>query len=150
MKTAYDIDFILSCLPQTPPFVYIDRIVEHLPGERMRAIKNVTISEPYFQGHFPGRKIMPGVLVCECLAQACALFAILERRLAGGDTQQAAPAPGLLSAVKVKFVQPVCPGDQLILEVKKSKGFQGIASYEVNATVAGAVVATGTLQASSQ
>ena len=75
-KKEYNIQEILAILPQRFPFVMIDRIIDFIPGEKCTAIKNVSVNEPYFQGHFPGRPIMPGVLILESMAQAGAFLVL--------------------------------------------------------------------------
>lgn len=97
-----------NLLPHRYPFLMVDRIIEYVPGERAVGIKNITVNEPFFQGHFPGRPIMPGVLMIEALAQ-----------VGGVILMQMEGAEGKLSMFagidKVRFRRPVTPGDQLIL-----------------------------------
>lgn len=133
-----DIKEIMEIIPQRPPFLMIDRVEEYVPGESAVAYKNVCINEWYFQGHFPGEPIMPGVLITEALAQtgAVAILSMPENKgknaLFGGID-------------KMRFKQKVVPGDILKLEVKiiKSKGPVGIG--EAIATVNGKVAAKGEL-----
>ncbi len=113
MKKAYDIQRIMNLLPHRYPFIMIDRILELVPGEKVVALKNVTINEPFFQGHFPGNPIMPGVLIIEAMGQAGALLAA--ESLPG---EQQDSLIYFMSMDKVKFRQPVVPGDQLIFEMK--------------------------------
>jgi len=113
MKKAYDIQKIMNLLPHRYPFIMIDRILELVPGEKVIALKNVTINEPFFQGHFPGNPIMPGVLIIEAMGQAGALLAA--ESLPG---EQQDSLIYFMSMDKVKFRQPVVPGDQLIFEMK--------------------------------
>jgi 3-hydroxyacyl-[acyl-carrier-protein] dehydratase len=131
-----DIREIQRVLPHRYPFLLVDRIIELEPGRRARGIKNVTINEPFFAGHFPGYPVMPGVLVLEALAQvgACALLSQEEWQdrlayLAGVD--------------RMRFKRMVVPGDQLVLEVElvKLKGLIGKARGR--ATVEGELVAAG-------
>lgn len=127
---------IQSILPHRYPFLLVDRVIELEPGKRAVGLKNVTVNEPFFQGHFPGAPVMPGVLVLEALAQVggCALLCQEHFRgrlayLAGID--------------KVRFKRMVVPGDQLLLKVEltKMKGLIGKAQGE--ATVDGDLVASG-------
>ncbi len=127
---------IQAILPHRYPFLLVDRIIELEPGKRAVGLKNVTVNEPFFQGHFPGAPVMPGVLVLEALAQVggCALLCQEQFRgrlayLAGID--------------KVRFKRMVVPGDQLLLKVEltKMKGLIGKAQGE--ATVDGDLVASG-------
>ena len=133
-----DIKEIMNIIPQRPPFLMIDRVEEYVPGESATAYKNVNINEWYFQGHFPGEPIMPGVLITEALAQtgAVAILSLPENKgknaLFGGID-------------KMRFKKVVVPGDVLKLEVKiiKQKGPVGVG--EATATVDGKVVAKGEL-----
>lgn len=107
----FSIQEILDFLPHRYPFLLIDRVVEFTPRERLVAIKNVTINEPFFQGHFPGAPIMPGVLVIEAMAQA---GAVLMMREFEDRTSKLAVFTGI---DKAKFRRQVVPGDQLRIEV---------------------------------
>ena len=114
-----DVTEILRLLPHRYPFVLVDRVLEVEPGERITCLKNVTINEEFFQGHFPGAPVMPGVLIMEELAEAGALLAYLT----GGDTVEG-KLVYFAGMDKVRFRQKVVPGDQLIfkLSVNKRKG----------------------------
>lgn len=138
-ETALDIRRILDTLPHRYPFVMIDRVVEFVGDDALVAIKNVSINEPFFQGHFPGNPVMPGVLQLEAMAQAAGIL-MLRRGSAEGKTTL------FMSADKVKFRKPVRPGDQLILNAKltKTRGNK-LASAEVTCTVDGHVVSSGEL-----
>src|SRR5580658_11096288 len=107
-----DIQEILGFLPHRYPFLLIDRIVDFERGKRLVAIKNVTVNEPFFQGHFPGYPIMPGVLVIEAMAQAGALIMLAE--IEDRKTKLAV----FTGIEKAKFRKPVTPGDQLRIEVE--------------------------------
>ncbi len=106
---------IIKLLPHRYPFLFVDRITELEPGERVVGIKNVTGNEPFFQGHFPGNPIMPGVLIIEAMAQVGGVLARLsvykEAEQAGGE------AIYFMSLDKVKFRRPVVPGDQIRFEL---------------------------------
>jgi 3-hydroxyacyl-[acyl-carrier-protein] dehydratase len=104
---------IQRILPHRYPFLLVDRIIALEPGKRIVGLKNVSINEPFFQGHFPGRPIMPGVLIVECLAQVGGVLALLSTPENMGN-----PSVYLMALDKVRFRQPVCPGDQLRLEVE--------------------------------
>ena len=138
-ETALDIRRILDTLPHRYPFVMIDRVVEFVGSDALVAIKNVSINEPYFQGHFPGTPVMPGVLQLEAMAQAAGIL-MLRRGSAEGK------ATLFMSADKVKFRKPVRPGDQLILNAKltKTRG-EKLAAAEVTCTVDGHVVSSAEL-----
>ncbi len=104
---------IQRILPHRYPFLLVDRIIALEPGKRIVGLKNVSINEPYFQGHFPGRPIMPGVLIIESLAQVGGILALLATPENMGN-----PSIYLMGLDKVRFRQPVVPGDQLWLEVE--------------------------------
>jgi 3-hydroxyacyl-[acyl-carrier-protein] dehydratase len=108
---TFDIQEIMGFLPHRYPFLLIDRVVEFEPAKRLVAIKNVTINEPFFQGHFPGHPIMPGVLVIEAMAQAGAI--IMMHGLPDRETKLAV----FTGIERAKFRRPVTPGDQLRIEV---------------------------------
>lgn len=134
--SVYTTKEIMEILPHRAPFLLIDTVEELEPGKRVVARKCVTFNEPFFQGHFPGNPVMPGVLICEALAQAGAV-AILGLDENKGKTAYFA------SMDKVKFKKKVVPGDVLMLEVElvKIKGPFGIA--KATATVDGKVAVSG-------
>lgn len=111
MKSQYDIQKIMEFLPHRYPFILVDRILELEPEKRVLALKNVTINEPFFQGHFPGNPIMPGVLIIEAMAQTGGVLAIESFSLKGKIFY-------FMGMDKVRFRKPVVPGDQLILDVQ--------------------------------
>ena len=120
---TYDIVEILKLLPHRYPFILVDRILEVVPGESIKAIKNVTINEPFFQGHFPGEPVMPGVLVMEGMAQAGAILAYLtDPEKIGKNLVYFAGMDG------VRFRKIIIPGDQIRFELnimkRKSKLFK--------------------------
>ena len=123
---------IQALLPHRYPFLLVDRVVEIVPGQRLTAYKNVTINEPFFDGHFPGHPVMPGVLILESLAQAAAL---LWYRSSPGEASSG-KVTYLMAIDKAKFRKPVVPGDclQLEVEVLRRKGaiwkHKGTASVE--------------------
>ena len=139
IKLPVDVACILHLLPHRYPFLLVDRVVELEAHKRIRAIKNVTFNEPYFQGHFPGRPVMPGVLVIEAMAQAGGLLTQLSLpREAIGDGK-------LFYLVKVdnaRFNRMVVPGDQLDIEVVLKRNIRNMALYECSARVDGKVVAS--------
>jgi beta-hydroxyacyl-ACP dehydratase FabZ len=115
MKLPLNYEDITKILPHRYPFLLVDRIIELEPGERVVGIKNVTANEPFFQGHFPGNPIMPGVLIVEAMAQ---VGGVLARMSTSGVLEEKAGTVLFMSMDKVKFRKPVVPGDQLILELK--------------------------------
>jgi beta-hydroxyacyl-ACP dehydratase FabZ len=111
MNQGFDITEILQLLPHRYPFVLVDRVLFISPGESIRALKNVTINEPFFQGHFSDRPIMPGVLILEGMVQTAALL------LAGQLSKEERDRVCFTGIDGVRFRKPVVPGDQLIFEV---------------------------------
>jgi 3-hydroxyacyl-[acyl-carrier-protein] dehydratase len=132
-----DIYEVLQHLPHRYPFLLIDRVLECRVGESLKGIKNVSYNEPYFQGHFPHRPVMPGVLILEALAQATGILAF--------RTNNSRPDNGSLyyfvGIDEARFKQPVEPGDQLILDVKVLKTRRGVWKFDCAASVDGSVVA---------
>ncbi|WP_338865308.1 3-hydroxyacyl-ACP dehydratase FabZ [Myxococcus stipitatus] len=133
-----DIREIQNLLPHRYPFLLIDRVVEIVPGQKITAIKNVTINEPFFNGHFPGHPVMPGVLILEALAQATAILAYKSENM--DPTQKVTYLMGVDGA---RFRKPVVPGDrvQLLIEVLRHKG--AVWKTKGTATVEGVKVAEG-------
>ncbi len=133
MKTLLDIHEIIKRLPHRFPFLLVDRVVELEKGVRIKALKNVTINEPFFPGHFPHRPVMPGVLMLEALAQTAA---ILSFETAGQvpDEKTVYYFAGIDGA---RFKRPVEPGDQLVMEVDLLRAKSGIYKYAGRATVDG-------------
>jgi len=113
MNKPIDILEIMKSLPHRYPFIMIDRILELVPGEKVVALKNVTINEPFFQGHFPGNPIMPGVLIIEAMGQAGAVLAAESMSGEGNGS-----LIFFMGMDRVKFRKPVIPGDQLVFEMK--------------------------------
>lgn len=128
------IEQIMEFLPHRYPMLLIDRVMEVEPGKSCKALKNVTINEAFFQGHYPGMPVMPGVLILECMAQAAAVLFL-------ADPSKQGVKPLLGSIDNVKFKRPVVPGDQLVSEVELLwvKGDYG--KFKAEAKVAGEVVA---------
>jgi len=111
MGASVDIQSIMELLPHRYPFLLVDRVVEYEPDTSIRAYKNVTMNEAFFQGHFPGTPIMPGVLIVESMAQACGILYLLSNK----DKVQG-KLLYFLGMDKVKFRRPVVPGDRLDIE----------------------------------
>ena len=136
-----DINKIMSLLPHRYPFLLLDRIVEMEPQKRIVGIKNVTINEPFFQGHFPGHPIMPGVLLIEAMAQAGGVLALLS------DPEPEKKVLYFMSIDKAKFRKPVVPGDQVRIELDVTRQRGNIKSFKALALVDGAVVAEAEMMA---
>ena len=133
-----DINDILRHLPHRYPFLLIDRVLEFNKGESLTGIKNVTYNEPFFQGHFPQRPVMPGVLILEAMAQATGLLAF--RTLE--NTADRNTLYFLVGMDKVRFKRPVEPGDQLLLSARLLKTKRGIWMFDCDARVNGAIAAS--------
>jgi UDP-3-O-[3-hydroxymyristoyl] N-acetylglucosamine deacetylase/3-hydroxyacyl-[acyl-carrier-protein] dehydratase len=138
-ETSLDIRRVLDTLPHRYPFVMIDRVLEFKGADELVALKNVTINEPYFNGHFPGNPVMPGVLQLEAMAQAAGVLMLRK-------TSSTIKNAFFMSADKVKFRKPVRPGDQLIITARltKSRGDK-LAMAEAKCTVDGQVVSSADL-----
>ena len=132
-----DINSVMQRLPHRYPFLLVDRVLDYVSGESIRALKNVTYNEPFFTGHFPTRPLMPGVMIIEALAQVAGLLAFL--------TANAFPDENtrfyFVGIDKARFRKPVAPGDQLILSAKFERNFKGIWRLSTRAEVADEEVA---------
>jgi len=133
---------IQNILPHRYPFLLVDRIVTLEPGKRIVGLKNISINEPFFQGHFPGRPIMPGVLIVESLAQVGGILALLATPENLGK-----PSIFLTGLDKVRFRQPVVPGDQLRLEVETLRGGKKFWKMQGKAFVDDTLVMEGEMMA---
>ncbi len=141
----FDIQQVMKYLPHRFPFLLIDRVIECTAGEHLTALKNVTINEPFFQGHFPEQPIMPGVLVIEALAQATGLLSFCSMQ---ADHNQKLYV--LVGIDKARFRGQVLPGDQLHLQVSLKRNMRGILMFQGKALVDGKVVAEAELMCSAQ
>lgn len=126
-----DINEILNYLPHRYPFLLVNRVVEMEEGKRIVAIKNVTINEPFFPGHFPHRPVMPGVLILEAMAQAAALLSFKT----SGQTPDDNSVVYFAGIDGARFKRPVVPGDQLILEAEIIRTMRNIWKYKATARV---------------
>ena len=138
-----DVQRVMSLLPHRYPFLLVDRVLECESGKRILAIKNVSINEPYFTGHFPVKPVMPGVLILEALAQATGLLSMESDPNYNGSTLYY-----LVGIDKARFKRPVVPGDQLNLEVILLKERRNIWVFDCKATVDGKVVASAEIMCS--
>lgn len=136
-----DIHGILQQLPHRYPFLMIDRVLECIPGKSIKAIKNVTMNEPFFTGHFPQRPVMPGVMMIEAMAQATGILAF--------KTVGATPDSNTLYVFagidKARFKRPVEPGDQLVIDATLVKQRRSIWKFEAKALVDGEIAASAEL-----
>jgi 3-hydroxyacyl-[acyl-carrier-protein] dehydratase len=140
-----DIHKVMELLPHRYPFLLVDRVNEFVEGKSLTAIKNVTINEPFFQGHFPGQPIMPGVLVLEAMAQATGLLAFSSM----GDAHKS-KLYMLVGIDKARFRGQVVPGDQLVLNISLKRNMRGIGMYQCEARINGDVVAEAEMMCSAQ
>jgi 3-hydroxyacyl-[acyl-carrier-protein] dehydratase len=131
--TMMDIQHILRKLPHRYPFLLVDRVLEFEKDLRIKALKNVTINEPFFGGHFPSRPVMPGVLMLEALAQAAALLSFESMGTDPGEDT----VVYFVGIDGARFKRPVGPGDQLILEARIDRAKAGIYKYKTRASVDG-------------
>ncbi|MGB0204163.1 MAG: 3-hydroxyacyl-ACP dehydratase FabZ [Neptuniibacter sp.] len=136
-----DVNEIREYLPHRYPFLLVDRVLELTEGESIVAIKNVTVNEPFFNGHFPDHPVMPGVLIVEAMAQAAGIL--------GFKTMGKKPQDGsiyyFVGSDKLRFKRPVVPGDQLQLEAQILSERRGIWKFEVRASVDGDTVSSATI-----
>lgn len=135
MTVKMDIHKILELLPHRYPILLVDRVLELEENKRIRAVKNVTINEPYFTGHFPHRPVMPGVMMLEALAQAAALLSFSGHGVKSDDKT----VYYFVGIDNARFKRPVEPGDQLILEVTVERAKAGIYKYKAQGLVDGEV-----------
>jgi beta-hydroxyacyl-ACP dehydratase FabZ len=143
MEGRYDIQKILGVLPHRYPFILVDRVLELVPGEKVVALKNVTINEPFFQGHFPGAPVMPGVLILEAMGQAGGI--LLAESV---PPEQRGSLIYFMGMDKVKFRKVVLPGDQLIMEVRLDRLRQRAVRMAGSAAVDRKIVAEAEMMAS--
>lgn len=137
-----DIQQIRKIIPHRFPFLMIDKVLEIQPNEKLVALKNVSVNEPYFVGHFPEEKVMPGVLIVEAMAQAGCIYFYYSKNMHGKELIY------YLAKVTAKFIKPVTPGDQLRIEVTTLKmlpkaGFLKMVGFVGNEIVAEAEIGFG-------
>ena len=135
IQTPIESTEIMKMLPHRYPLLLIDRVISYTlePEKTLTAIKNVTINEPFFQGHFPSTPVMPGVLILEAMAQACGVLAHVALATEG-------EIGGIYYLVKIdnaKFARKVVPGDQLLIEVKQTRIMRGLGKYEARCSIDG-------------
>ena len=140
MKNIIDIEKIISMMPHRYPFLLIDRLIDIKNDEYAVGLKNVTINEPFFTGHFPGKKVMPGVLIVESMAQTSGALVV-----SSFGKEAMGKLVYFMSIDKARFKKPVIPGDQLKLKVEMKKSRQGFAVFDALATVEGEVAASAEL-----
>jgi len=141
MSTAMDIHQVLQYLPHRYPFLLIDRVLEVVPNERIVALKNVSMNEPFFPGHYPHHPVMPGVLVIEAMAQASAILSFKTMGTLPSDDS----VYYFVGIEGARFKRPVGPGDQLILKASISMNRRGMWKFLAQAEVDGQVAAEAEL-----
>ncbi len=129
--TQLDIHAVLKLLPHRYPFLLVDRVLEVKPGESIRALKNVTYNEPFFPGHFPGRPVMPGVMIIEALAQAAGILTFVSSNIVPHEETRFY----FVGIDKARFRKPVEPGDQLLLTAQLERSLRGIWKFSTSALV---------------
>ena len=139
--TAMTIEEIKEYLPHRYPFLLIDRVVSYEAGKRIVALKNVTVNEPFFPGHFPHLAVMPGVLIIEAMAQAAAVLSLRSK----GHKNDGKWVYYFVGIDGARFKRPVTPGDQVIFEVEAGRESRGMAKFTAVAKVDGQVAAEAEL-----
>lgn len=142
IKLPVDVNTIRHLLPHRYPFLLVDRVVEFEANKRVLAIKNVSINEPFFQGHFPTQPVMPGVLVIEALAQAGGLLTQLSHLAANDNDPSGGKLFYLVKIDNARFSRMVVPGDRLELDVSLTRVIRNMAMYDGVARVDGVQVAS--------
>ena len=142
MEPLYDIRRIMEFLPHRYPFILVDRILELVPNERIVGLKNVTINESFFQGHFPGEPVMPGVLIIEAMAQVGGVMAYTSL-----EESEEGKLIYFMEIDKARFRRRVVPGDQLIFEMTLLKKRAGLFKMAGKATVEGVLAAEAEVMA---
>ena len=139
MSLPINVEQIQDLLPHRYPFLLVDRVIEIVPDASVVALKNVTINEPFFNGHFPGHPVMPGVLIVEAMAQTAGLLTQISRRINGDKGN---PLFYLVKVDNARFSAPVVPGDQLRLEVTQKRLVRGMGLFTARTLVDGKEVAS--------
>ena len=138
---SMDVDAIMRQIPHRYPFLLVDRVTACVPGETIEAIKNVTVNEPFFPGHFPHRPVMPGVMILEALAQAAGILAF--------RTADVVPTEDtkfyFVGIDDARFRKPVVPGDQVVLKARLERAIRGIWKFSTSAEVDAQEVASATM-----
>jgi 3-hydroxyacyl-[acyl-carrier-protein] dehydratase len=139
--SAMDIHQILQHLPHRYPFLLVDRVIDIVPGEKITALKNVTVNEPFFPGHYPHHPVMPGVLIVEAMAQTAAILSFKSM----GNKPDDNSVYYFVGIDGARFKRPVTPGDQLIMEVSLLMNKRGMWKFAATAKVDGLVAAEAEL-----
>jgi 3-hydroxymyristoyl/3-hydroxydecanoyl-(acyl carrier protein) dehydratase len=143
-KPLFELEALLSVLPHRPPFLFVDRVRELEPHQFIVAERALRADEPQFAGHFPGRPIMPGVLVTEALAQTSGLLIGLSE-IVSASAPPETPKVFFLAVTNIKFTHPARPGDMLVLRAASERQFAALHRFNVEATVGRNLIAGGSL-----
>jgi len=143
-KTLFDLDQILEIIPHRPPFLFVDRVIKFKPERMIVAQRTIRSDEPWFQGHFPQKAIMPGALVLDALAQTSGLLMGFSKK-ALKDRDEGPPQIFYLAASNIKFIAPAFPGETLDLIAETREQYAKLFTYNVEAAVGRKVVAKGSL-----
>jgi len=143
-QPTYELADLLAMLPHRPPFLFVDRVTKLEPFKSIVAERTLRAEEPYFAGHFPGRPIMPGVLVAEALAQTSGLLIGLSERTALAAPPEK-PKAFFLATTNLKFTHPAVPGDVLVLRAAAERSFGGLFRFNVEAAAGRNAIASGSL-----
>lgn len=140
----FELEDILKILPHRPPFLFVDRVCKMVPDKRIVTERLIRADEPQFEGHFPGKAIMPGVLVTDALAQTSGLLWGFTKQVRGGEVSED-PELFYLAAANVKFTSPAYPGETMEMRASSENRFGSLYSYSVEALVGRKTIARGTL-----
>jgi len=138
---SMDIQAVMAQLPHRYPFLLVDKVTACVPGKSIEAIKNVTVNEPFFSGHFPHRPVMPGVMILEALAQAAGILAFKTAGVVPDESSRFY----FVGIDRARFRKPVEPGDQLVLKATLERAIRGIWKFSTVAEVDGEEVASATM-----
>jgi len=143
-KSVFELDDLLPVLPHRPPFLFVDRVIQLEPHKPIVAERTLRADEPQFAGHFPGRPIMPGVLIAEALAQTSGLLIGLSEMISASAPPEK-PKVFFLAVTNIKFTHPAVPGEALVLRATSERQFAALHRFNVEATVGRNLIASGSL-----
>jgi beta-hydroxyacyl-ACP dehydratase FabZ len=143
-KSVFELEDILPVLPHRPPFLFVDRVIQLEPHKLIVAERALRADEPQFAGHFPGRPIMPGVLITEALAQTSGLLIGLSEMISSSAPPEK-PKVFFLAMTNIKFTHPAVPGDVLVLRATSERQFAALHRFNMEATVGRNLIASGSL-----
>jgi 3-hydroxymyristoyl/3-hydroxydecanoyl-(acyl carrier protein) dehydratase len=143
-KPLFELEDLLPVLPHRPPFLFVDRVMQLEPHKSIVAERELRPDEPQFAGHFPGRPIMPGVLIAEALAQTSGLLIGLSE-MSSASAPPEKPKAFFLAVTNIKFTHPAVPGDVLVLRATSERQFAALHRFNVEATAGRNLIASGSL-----